>query len=84
MVRFEVDGTKTGKKELEALRQFHNKGMIKLINVGEVVDITSMKSSEKDEIIISHCIQNNAILISGDKSMVTFAISRNIFVIDIG
>ena len=83
VVRKEVDGTKRGKRELEALRQFHNKGRIKLINVGEVIDIIGMKSAEKDEIIIKHCIENNAILVSGDKSMITFAVSRNIFVIDI-
>jgi len=84
VVRKEVDGTKTGKRELEALRQFHNKGRIKLINVGEVMDITGMESAEKDEIIIKRCLENNAILLSGDKSMITFAMSRNIFVIDIG
>ena len=84
VVRKEVDGTKTGKRELEALRKFHNKGRIKLINVGEVIDITGMESAEKDEIIIKHCLENNAILLSGDKSMITFGISRNIFVIDIG
>ena len=83
IVRKEVDGTRTGKRELEALRQFHNKGRIKLINVGEVMDITGMESAEKDEIIIKHCLENNAILLSGDKSMITFAIGRNIFVIDI-
>jgi len=83
VVRKEVDGTKRGKQELEALRQFHNKGRIKLINVGEVMDITGMESAEKDEIILRHCIENNAILVSGDKSMIAFAISRNIFVIDI-
>jgi len=83
MVRKEVDGTKSGKRELETLRQFHNKGRIKLINVGEVMDISGMESSEKDETILKHCIENNAILLSGDKSMITFAISRNIFVIDI-
>jgi len=83
VVRKEVDGTKTGKRELETLRQFHNKGRIKLVNVGEVIDIFDMESAEKDEIIIKHCLENNAILISGDKSMIAFAVSRNIFVIDI-
>ena len=83
IVRKEVDGTRTGKRELETLRQFHNKGRIKLINVGEVMDITGMESVERDETIIKHCLENNAILLSGDKSMITFAMSRNIFVIDI-
>jgi len=83
VVRKEIDGRKTGKRELELLRQYHNKGRIKLVNVGEVLDIAKMESAEKDEIIINNCLENNAILVSGDKSMITFAVSKNIFVIDI-
>ncbi len=83
VVRNEIDGTPRAKIELDQLKKFHNKGVIKLENVGDIVDISKMNSSSKDNIIIKHALNYDCILMTGDKSMVTFALGEGLFVIDL-
>ncbi len=82
VVRKECDGTPGGKKEFEQLRSYEAMGRIRLETVGKVEEIPEdLPSSTRDERIVESCLENNAILLSGDKSMTTFAVGRDIFVI---
>jgi len=82
VVRKECDGTPRGKKEFEDLAKFHSMGRIRLESVGKVEDIpTDLTNEERDERIINDCIEYNAILLTGDKSMKAFAGGKNVFTI---
>jgi predicted PilT family ATPase len=80
VVRDEIDGTPRAKRELEDLKIYYNKGIIKIENIGDDLDVNETKN---DNIIIKHALEYNAILMTGDKSMVTFALGEGVFVIDI-
>jgi ribonuclease HII len=79
----EIDGTQKGKDELQKLREFDNKGRIKLIYLEKENDVSKMKkqSYEKDSIIIEQCLQQNAIFLTGDKSAAAKAQAKKIFTI---
>ena len=82
VVRKESDGSRRGKQELEALCHFSSIGRIKLETVGNISDIPDgLSNTERDEMIIEECLKYNAILLTADRSMHSFAIGRNIFVI---
>jgi len=82
VVRKECDGTPRGKKEFENLSRFHSMGRIRLESVGKGEDIsTNLTNEERDERIINDCIEYNAILLTGDKSMQAFAGGKNVFTI---
>jgi predicted PilT family ATPase len=83
VVRKEIDGTPRAKKELDDLKVFVNKGIIKIENVGDDLDIAKLDSAVKDNAIIQHAVDYNSILITGDKSMATFALGEGLFVIDL-
>lgn len=83
VVRKEIDGTPRAKKELDDLKIFVNKGIIKIENIGDDLDITNWDSVVKDNAIIQHAVDYNGILVTGDKSMVTFALGEGLFVIDL-
>ncbi len=79
----EIDGKPRAKEELEKLRKFANKGLIKLMYLEEGNDVSGMKgqSYDKDSIIINQCNRHNAIFLSGDKSAAAKAHSKGIFTI---
>ncbi len=79
----EIDGTSKGKKELEKLREFANKGRIKLTFLNKHNDVSGMKGESyiKDDIIINQCLDNNAIFLTGDKSAATKAVAKKVFTI---
>ncbi|MGB9788955.1 MAG: hypothetical protein ACPLVD_09165 [Dictyoglomus turgidum] len=82
IVRRECEGTLQGKKEFEELSKLASIGRIRLENIGEIEDIPdSLTNEERYERIIKDCITYNAILLTGDKSMNTFAVSKNVFTI---
>jgi len=82
VVRSECDGTPRGKEELEKLQLYHTQGRIKLECSGNVGAIPpGLSSTARDEEIIKACIEKNAILLTGDKSMSTFAVGKNVFTI---
>ncbi|RLI17392.1 hypothetical protein DRO54_11580 [Candidatus Bathyarchaeota archaeon] len=82
IVRKECDGTPRGKKEFEELARFHSIGRIRMESVGKIEDIPDKLSNvERDEKIINDCIEYNAILLTGDKSMQAFAGGKNVFTI---
>lgn len=83
VVRKEIDGTPRAKNELEELKDYYNKGVIKLDNVGELNDGVDKDSAIRDGLIIDHALRSNCMLVTGDKSMTTFALSKGVFVIDI-
>jgi len=57
-------------------------GRIRLESVGKGEDIpTNLTNEERDERIINDCIEYNAILLTGDKSMQAFAGGKNVFTI---
>jgi len=78
-VRFEADGAKRSKKELDELRKFADKGRIRLECPGSVKGITGLSSTERDERIIAACKENDAILLTGDKSAGGFAAGKGVF-----
>jgi hypothetical protein len=82
VVRKECDGTPGGKREFERLRGYDAMGRIRLETLGKVEEMPEgLPSAVRDETIIEGCVEYNAILLSGDKSMTTFAIGREVFVI---
>ncbi len=82
VVRKECDGTPRGKKEFEELARFHSIGRIRLESIGSVESIPNdLSKTERDERIIYNCIEYNAILLTGDKSMQAFASGKNVFTI---
>ncbi|EQD40900.1 ribonuclease HII/HIII, partial [mine drainage metagenome] len=82
VVRKECDGTPKGISEFEGLERFYNMGRIKLIGQGRISEIQEgLSNTVRDELIMDGCIENNAILLSADKSMTAFAVSKGIFTI---
>jgi len=82
VVRKECDGTPRGKKEFEELARFYSIGRIRLESIGKVIDVPDdLSNEERDERIIGNCVEYNAILLTGDKSMQAFASGRNVFTI---
>ena len=82
IVRKECDGTPRGKKEFEELARFDSMGRMRLESPGKIEDIPKeLSRDERDERIIEDCIRNNAILVTGDKSMQAFAGGKNVFTI---
>ena len=82
VVRKECDITKGGKQELNALGYFSSIGRIKLETVGNIRDIPdNLSNTERDEMIIEDCLKYNAILLTADGPMHSFAIGKDIFVI---
>jgi ribonuclease HII len=84
VVRKECDGTTAGKKEFEKLRKYSELGRIRLETVGKVEDVPDgLPATARDERIIDDCLEHNAILLSGDKSMSAFARGKDIFAITV-
>jgi len=71
-----------GKRELERLGHYHSIGRIKLEEIGSIDDFPQ-ENIERDELIQKGAIENNAILITGDKGMMGVAQAKNLFVIEI-
>ncbi|MHA1222426.1 MAG: hypothetical protein ACTSP3_04015 [Candidatus Heimdallarchaeaceae archaeon] len=84
VVRKECDGTPRGKKEFTNLSILHSKGIINFEAFGNVSDLNiNISSTVRDEFIINSCLDYNAILLSADKSMVSFAIGKGVFTISL-
>jgi len=82
IVRKECNGKPRAKKEFDELRRFNAMGRIKLEAVGKVEELPrDLPRTVRDERIIEACIEYNAILLTGDKSMSTFAGGKNVFTI---
>jgi len=82
IVRKECDGTPRGKKEFEELARFYSIGRIRMESVGKIEDVPDeLNSEERDERIINDCVEYNAILLTGDKSMQAFVSGKNVFTI---
>jgi|Deesub1362B_J571_1020462.scaffolds.fasta_scaffold01718_6 ribonuclease HII len=82
VVRKECDGTQRGKKEFEELRKYDAIGRIKLETIGKVEDLPdNILGIVRDEKIIDACLEYNAILLTADKSMSSFASGKNVFTI---
>ena len=80
VVRKECNGKPKAKKEFDRLREYSSMGRIKLETVGRVEDLPEkLSQTVRDERIVQSCIDYNAILITGDKSMSAFAEGRGIF-----
>jgi len=85
VVREECDGTPRGKREFEELRRQSAKGRIRLVSEGSVEHLPdSLTSPARDERIIQSCLDHNAILLTADKSMHTFAIAKGVFTVSTG
>ena len=84
VVRKESDGTRRGKEEFIKLSMYKSKGRIRLETVGKVEDIPEgLSRTERDERIIEDCLKYNAILLTADKSMLAFAVGKEIFTISV-
>ena len=82
IVRKECDDTPRGKVEFEELSKYNAMGRIRLECPGKVEDLPGeLPTIVRDEKIIETCIQNNAILLTADKNMRTFASGKNVFAI---
>lgn len=82
IVRGECDGKSGSKQELEQLQTFSSKGMITIESVGSLQNAGVYSNTKRDEMIIQDCLKHNAILLSADKSMQTFAIGKGVFTIN--
>lgn len=82
IVRKECDGTPRGIKEFEDLWRYNAMGRIRLECPGKIEEMPADLSSDvRDEKIIEACLENNAILLTADKSMNAFAGGKNVFTI---
>lgn len=82
VVRKECDSATRGRRELDELRKYNQIGRIKIESVGSIEDIPDgLSNVVRDERIIDSCLKYNAILVTADKTMATFAVSKNIFTI---
>lgn len=82
VVRKECNGTPRGKKEFNEIRKYSAMGRVKVEIVGKVEDIPGgISSTIRDEKIIEACVEFNAILLTADKSMSSFAVGKNVFTI---
>jgi len=81
IVRKESDN-RGGKRELERLGHYHSIGRIKLEEI-EPIDNIPQENIERDKLIQKGAIENNAILLTGDKGMMGLAQAKNLFVIEI-
>ncbi len=82
VVRKECDKTKRGKEEFDKLAHFGQIGRIRLESPGNVRDVPDgLSNTERDEIIVNSAIELNGILLTADKGMRAYAISRSVFTI---
>lgn len=82
VVRKECDNVPRGKNEFKKLWEYNAIGRIKLECVGKVEDLPNdIPNTVRDEKIIDACKEYNAILLTADKSMNTFAAGKNVFTI---
>lgn len=82
VVRRECNGTSRGKREFSELSKYEAMGRIRLEAPGTVEDIPdNLPSTVRDEKIIAACLEYNAILLTADKSMSSFARGKNVFTI---
>jgi ribonuclease HII len=82
VVRKECDGTPRGKKEFEELWRYSAMGRIRVESPGSVKEVPdNLLSTVRDEKIIEACLDYNAILLTGDKSMSAFAGGKGVFAI---
>ncbi len=79
VVRFEADGAKSSRKELDELRMLRDKGRIRLECPGEVTGMDGLSSTERDERILDACREHDAILLTGDKSARGFGAGKGLF-----
>lgn len=79
VVRFEADGTKKSKKELDELRVLADKGRIRLECPGSVEGLSDLSATERDERILDACRGHDAILLTGDKSARGFGAGKGLF-----
>jgi len=84
IVRKECDPTKTGKDEFGELARFASMGRIKLEYEDEIKDIpNALPSTVRDEMITKVALDNNAIMLTADKSMRACCVAKGIFTISI-
>ncbi len=84
VVRKECDGPPRGKREFEELSKFNSIGIIKLESPGKVQEVPDgMSNTVRDEYIIEACVKHNAILLTADNSMKSFAGGKDVFTISI-
>jgi len=84
VVMKECDAVEVGKKELDSLAKFASIGRIKLETEGRIEDVPNgLPSIQRDEMITDVALKYNAILITADKTMSAYAVSKNIFTISI-
>ena len=79
IVKYETDKSRGGRKELERIANFAARGRIRLEEVKSNLRIENMSSQERDEKIIEWAKEKNAILITADNPMKTFAQAKNMF-----
>jgi len=82
VVRKESDNSTRAKAELDRLRKYDAIGRIKLECPEKVEDLPDdLPSTVRDEKIIEACIEYNAILLTADRAMATFAGGKDVFTI---
>ncbi len=83
VVRKECD-MKAGKREFERLAEFASMGRIRLETSGRVEEtLSTLSSTEKDEMIVNTALEYNAIIITADSTMKAYSTSKNVFTISI-
>ena len=84
VVRKECDPTPTGRDELGELARFASMGRIKLEYEGKIEEVQNgLPSTVRDEMITNVALENNAIVLTADKSMRACCIAKGVFTISI-
>ncbi len=83
VVRYESDGMRGVRQELEKLRKFSNMGRVTLMSPGNLDGIKYLNNTERDERIMQDCIRYNGIFLTADKTAATYAIGKGIFTITV-
>jgi len=82
IVKTETD-TPGGKKEWERLGRFASIGRIKLEEIPMDLENTPLESIARDDLIVDCALENNAIIITADKTMKASAQAKGLFVIEV-
>jgi len=85
VIKYECDQHNVPKEAIKNLGEFASKGRIKLEETSSAVEVDykNLNTTQRDEIILKDAINNNAILLTKDNRLKTFAQAKRLFVLEI-
>lgn len=85
VIRYECERSNPSRKAIKELGEFASISRIRLENKGSTLDLdfSKLDNTQRDEIITNDTLECNAILLTGDRRLKTFAHGKNLFVLGI-